>query len=140
MAEKRRNSIDAGRTGRHVRTEHALGKYQHIRSVRGAIIVQISAAARDIRHRTRGPAFEPSRPLEAQADWAAHAAFMNGLVRDGSVILGGPLEGTADVLLVMRAASADDARDRLAADPWTVQDLLRVSWISRWALRLGSLD
>jgi uncharacterized protein YciI len=90
--------------------------------------------------RTRGPAFEPSRPLEAQADWAAHAAFMNGLVRDGSVILGGPLEGTADVLLVMRAASADDARDRLAADPWTVQDLLRVSWISRWALRLGSLD
>ena len=90
--------------------------------------------------RTRGPAFEPSRPLEAQADWAAHAAFMNGLVRDGSVILGGPLEGTADVLLVMRAASAADARDRLAADPWTVQDLLRVSWISRWALRLGSLD
>jgi hypothetical protein len=65
---------------------------------------------------------------------------MNGLVRDGSVILGGPLEGTADVLLVMRAAFADDARDRLAADPWTMQDLLRVSWISRWALRLGSLD
>jgi uncharacterized protein YciI len=90
--------------------------------------------------RTRGPAFEPSRPLEAQADWAAHAAFMNGLVRDGSVILGGPLEGTADVLLVMRAASAEDARGRLAADPWTVQDLLRVSRISPWTLRLGSLD
>ena len=90
--------------------------------------------------RTRGPAFEPSRPLEAQADWAAHAAFMNGLVRDGSVILGGPLEGTADILLVMRAASAADARDRLAADPWTVQDLLRVSRISPWTLRLGSLD
>ena len=90
--------------------------------------------------RTRGPAFEPSRPLEAQADWAAHAAFMNGLVRDGSVILGGPLEGTADVLLVMRAVSADDARGRLAADPWTVQDLLRVSRISPWTLRLGSLD
>jgi uncharacterized protein YciI len=90
--------------------------------------------------RTRGPAFELARPLEAQADWAAHAAFMNGLVRDGSVILGGPLEGTADVLLVMRAASADDARGRLAADPWTVQDLLRVSRISPWTLRLGSLD
>ena len=89
--------------------------------------------------RTRGPAFEPSRPLEAQADWAAHAAFMNGLVRDGSVVLGGPLEGTADVLLVMRAASADDARDRLAADPWTVQDLLRVNRVSPWTLRLGSL-
>lgn len=89
--------------------------------------------------RTRGPAFESCRPLEAQADWKAHAAFMNGLVRDGSVILGGPLEGTDDVLLVMRAATADDARSRLAADPWTVQDLLRVSRISPWTLRLGSL-
>jgi uncharacterized protein YciI len=89
--------------------------------------------------RTRGPAFESSRPLEAQADWKAHAAFMNGLVRDGSVILGGPLEGTDDVLLVMRAGTADEARGRLAADPWTVQDLLRVSRISPWTLRLGSL-
>ncbi len=90
--------------------------------------------------RTRGPAFEPSRPLESQADWVAHAAFMNDLVRDGAVILGGPLEGTADVLLVMRAETADEARRRLAADPWAVQDLLRVTRISPWTLRLGSLD
>ena len=90
--------------------------------------------------RTRGPAFEPSRPLEAQTDWPAHAAFMNGLVRDGSVILGGPLEGTADVLLVMRAETAGEAERRLAADPWTARDLLRVSRITPWTLRLGSLD
>jgi len=82
--------------------------------------------------RTRGPAFEPARPLEGQTDWAAHAAFMNGLVRDGAVILGGPLEGTADVLLVMRAETADEARRQLAADPWAVQDLLRVTRISPW--------
>jgi uncharacterized protein YciI len=90
--------------------------------------------------RTRGPAFEPARPLEGQMDWAAHAAFMNGLVRDGAVILGGPLEGTADVLLVMRAETADEARRQLAADPWAVQDLLRVTRISPWTLRLGALD
>jgi uncharacterized protein YciI len=90
--------------------------------------------------RTRGPAFEPARPLEGQTDWAAHAAFMNGLVRDGAVILGGPLEGTADVLLDMRAETADEARRQLAADPWAVQDLLRVTRISPWTLRLGALD
>ena len=90
--------------------------------------------------RTRGPAFEPSRPLEAQADWAAHAAFMNGLVRDGSVILGGPLEGTADVLLPTNLAALYGYSRRLAADPWAVQDLLRVTRISPWTLRLGSLD
>jgi uncharacterized protein YciI len=89
--------------------------------------------------RTRAPAWQPSRPLEGQAEWAAHAAFMNGLVRDGAVMLGGPLEESPDVLLVMRAETAEEARARLAADPWTDQDLLRVSRVSPWTLRLGSL-
>jgi uncharacterized protein YciI len=89
--------------------------------------------------RTRGPAWQPARPLEGQAEWAAHAAFMNGLARDGVVLLGGPLEGSPDVLLVMRAETADEARAQLAADPWTARDLLRVSRVSPWTLRLGAL-
>jgi uncharacterized protein YciI len=89
--------------------------------------------------RTRGPAWQEGRPLEGQADWDGHAAFMNALAGEGSVVLGGPLEGTADVLLVMRAASADEVRARLAKDPWTARDLLRVGRISPWTLRLGSL-
>jgi uncharacterized protein YciI len=64
---------------------------------------------------------------------------MNGLERDGVVLLGGPLEGSPDVLLVMRAETADEARARLAADPWTARDLLRVSRVSPWTLRLGAL-
>jgi uncharacterized protein YciI len=89
--------------------------------------------------RTRGPAWQPARPLEEQAEWTAHAAFMNGLARDGVVLLGGPLEGSPDVLLVMRAETADEARAQLAADPWTARDLLRVSRVSPWTLRLGAL-
>jgi uncharacterized protein YciI len=89
--------------------------------------------------RTRGPAWPPARPLEEQAEWTAHAAFMNGLARDGVVLLGGPLEGSPDVLLVMRAETADEARAQLAADPWTARDLLRVSRVSPWTLRLGAL-
>jgi uncharacterized protein YciI len=89
--------------------------------------------------RTRGPAWQPAWPLEGQAEWAAHAAFMNGLARDGVVLLGGPLEGSPDVLLVMRAETADEARAQLAADPWTARDLLRVSRVSPWTLRLGAL-
>jgi uncharacterized protein YciI len=89
--------------------------------------------------RTRGPAWQESRSLEEQADWAAHASFMNGLLRDGAVILGGPLEGTADVVLVMRARTADEVRSWLARDPWAGQDLLRVTRVAPWTLRLGSL-
>jgi hypothetical protein len=90
--------------------------------------------------RTRGPAWQESKPLEGQGDWAGHASFMNALARDGFVVLGGPLEGTPDVLLVIRAESPDEIRSRLAQDPWATMDLLRVSRITPWTLRLGSLS
>lgn len=64
---------------------------------------------------------------------------MNALAKEGFVILGGPLDGTSDVLLVMRAESPDDVRSRLAQDPWAGNDLLRITRAAPWTLRLGSL-
>lgn len=89
--------------------------------------------------RSRGPGSDASGPLEGQKDWAAHAAFMDDLEREGLVLLAGPLEGTADALLVIRAHSPSEIDSRLAADPWTVSGLLRTSRIDPWTLRLGSL-
>ena len=89
--------------------------------------------------RTRGAAWQASQSLEGQADWAGHASFMNGLASEGFVVLGGPMEGTADVLLVVRARTADEVRARLAQDPWAASDLLRVTRVVPWTLRLGSL-
>ena len=88
--------------------------------------------------RSRGPAWRASRPLEAQEGWDAHAAFMNALQREGFVVLGGPLEETSDVLLVIRAETPDEILERLSADPWT-EDLLRVTRVAPWTLRLGVL-
>jgi len=89
--------------------------------------------------RTFGAPWQPSLPLEQQADWRAHADFMNALEREGFVVLGGPLEGTSNALLIFRAASADEIRRRLDGDPWTKSGMLRVSSISPWTLQLGSL-
>jgi uncharacterized protein YciI len=89
--------------------------------------------------RKRGSAWQPSLPLEQQPDWDAHAAFMNALASEGFVVLGGPLEGTSDVLLIVRAASPKEITRRLEADPWTTQGFLRLSQITPWTLRLGSL-
>ncbi len=58
--------------------------------------------------RSRGPARQDSRPLEGQDDWAAHASFMDSLQEGGFVLLGGPLEGTAAALLVIRATGRDE--------------------------------
>lgn len=89
--------------------------------------------------RSRGPAWNDSRPLEEQTDWKAHAAFMDALFDEGFAALVGPLEGTRDALLVLRATTASEITERLAADPWTANGLLVTSQISRWQLRLGSL-
>jgi uncharacterized protein YciI len=89
--------------------------------------------------RSRGPAWNTSRPLEGQSGWESHAAFMTTLQEEGFVVLGGPLEGTSDVLLVVRARTPEEITSRLSADPWSLDDLLRVSRISPWTLRLGSL-
>lgn len=89
--------------------------------------------------RTRGPAWQGSQPLEGQPDWAGHASFMNALAGEGFVVVGGPLEGTPDVVLVVRAESADEIRARLAADPWAITDQLRVTRVAPWTVRLGSL-
>ena len=64
---------------------------------------------------------------------------MNGLLSEGFVLLGGPLEGTSDVLLIIRANDADAIRTRLAHDSWTSKDLLHVKQIVPWTVRLGSL-
>lgn len=89
--------------------------------------------------RSRGGAWQPQLPLEEQADWDIHASFMNALESEGFVVLGGPLEGTHDVLLIVRATTPDEIVNRLQDDPWTTRDLLRLSRISPWTLRLGSL-
>jgi hypothetical protein len=90
--------------------------------------------------RTRGPAWDAAQPMEQQQDWAGHAAFVTALFQEGFVRLVGPLEGTPDALLIVRAHNSQEIDSRLADDPWTGLDLLRTSRAAPWPLRLGSLD
>lgn len=89
--------------------------------------------------RSRGPAWDDSKPLEDQAAWTAHAEFMDALFEERFAALVGPLEGTRDALLILRASSTTDIVERLAADPWTTNGLLVTKQISPWQLRLGTV-
>jgi hypothetical protein len=64
---------------------------------------------------------------------------MNALHSEGFVLLGGPLEGTSDVLLIVRSNDANEIYARFSGDPWS-RDLLRIKQIAPWTLRLGSLE
>ena len=85
-------------------------------------------------HRS-GPEWQPSRPLEDQSGWPAHAAFMDALVEDGLVVLGGPLGDEHRVVLAVEADSADAVRAALAPDPWRDTHLVLAS-VEPWTIRL----
>ena len=88
--------------------------------------------------RRRDGGWKEGEPIEAQHEWAEHAAFMMQGVADGSVVLAGPIDDTG-ALIVVRADSADVVEAWLAADPWTASGLLVTERIARWHLRIGSL-
>ena len=85
--------------------------------------------------RRSGPAWDPDRPLDQQDDWDAHAAFMDGLVDDGFVVLGGPLADEHRVVLAVEAESEDDVRATLGRDPWSDSHLV-IDHVDAWTIRL----
>jgi uncharacterized protein YciI len=83
-----------------------------------------------------GPGWDPGRPIREQDGWDEHAAFMDGLVEDGFIILGGPVGDGEQTLHAVEAADEGEIRTRLALDPWASAGLLRVGPVEPWALWL----
>ena len=73
--------------------------------------------------------------MEEQSDWGAHAAFMDGLVDEGFIVLGGPLGDEERVVHVVEAASVEAIRATLARDPWSESHLV-IDAIDPWTIRL----
>jgi hypothetical protein len=87
--------------------------------------------------RSRGVGWDKARTLEEQDGWSVHADFMNALAKEGFIVLGGPLEDTPNVLLIARARNEAEIRARLAEDIWTAKDILTISRVAPWSLKLG---
>jgi uncharacterized protein YciI len=87
--------------------------------------------------RAKGPAWDHSRPRREQAGWDEHAAFMDALVEEGFIVLGGPVgEGDGDnALLVVEADGEEAVRSRLAEDPWP-EEVLTIESVRPWSVWL----
>jgi uncharacterized protein YciI len=88
----------------------------------------------------RGGPWDWSRDMREQDGWDEHAKFMDGLVDEGTIVLGGPLEGDRETMHVIRADSEQAVRDLLATDPWWVNGMLRPVRIERWTILLDSRE
>jgi hypothetical protein len=82
-----------------------------------------------------GPEWDPSRPMEDQSEWPAHAAYMDELVNRGFIVLGGPLADEHRVVHVVEADSEHAIRAAYARDPWS-ETHLRIEAIDPWTIRL----
>jgi uncharacterized protein YciI len=85
-----------------------------------------------------GAGWDASRQIRGQDAWDEHAAFMDGLVEEGFIILGGPVGEGEQTLHVVEAADESEIEARLAEDPWASAGLLRIAVIEPWALWLDS--
>jgi uncharacterized protein YciI len=84
----------------------------------------------------RGGPWEWSRDLREQEGWDAHARFMDSLVDDGFIVLGGPLAGEREILHAISASSEQAVQERLADDNWARNGMLTIKSIERWTILL----
>ncbi|HEV8250603.1 MAG TPA: hypothetical protein VGQ15_11575 [Gaiellaceae bacterium] len=82
-----------------------------------------------------GPEWDPTKTVEEQSGWDEHAAFMDRLVDDGFIVLGGPLSDEFRVVHAVEAESEEAVRATLARDPWS-ETHLRIGAIDPWTIRL----
>jgi uncharacterized protein len=87
--------------------------------------------------RGKGPLWDHSRPRRKQEGWNEHAVFMDRLVEEGFIVLGGPIgEGDGEnTLLVIDGDDEASVRARLAEDPWPLE-LLTIESIRPWSVWL----
>ena len=79
-----------------------------------------------------GPNREASKGARDQRFWNEHGNFIDRLVDEGFVLMGGPLADEGGALLVVNADDENDVRAKLDGDPWYDQGILTLQSVKRW--------
>lgn len=87
-----------------------------------------------------GPRWDDTRLTREQSGWDQHAEFMDRLVDEGFVIIGGPVGDGQQTLHAVDAADEHEIRTRLGLDPWASAGLLLIGAIEPWQLWLDGRD
>ena len=86
-------------------------------------------------YQQHGGPWDWSKRLRDQELFDEHARFVDGLVDEGFIVLGGPLN-ERDVLLVVQSETEASVRSRFAADPWIENGMLTITAIRPWTIFL----
>jgi uncharacterized protein YciI len=81
-----------------------------------------------------GPNRDPSKGTREQPFWDEHAKFIDQLVTDRFVLMGGPLVDEGGSLLIVNAKDEDEVREKLKNDPWAQRGILNLESVKRWQI------
>jgi len=81
-----------------------------------------------------GPSRDQSEGTREQPFWDEHAAFIDQLVADGFVLMGGPLVDEGGAVLIVSAEDEEQVREKLKNDPWFEHGILRLESVKRWQI------
>lgn len=82
----------------------------------------------------KGPHWERQREIREQAEWESHAAFVDELVEQRVIILGGPVSGDDNevALLAVEATGESEVRSIFGRDPWARNGVFRIGDVRPW--------
>ena len=81
-----------------------------------------------------GPNRDSSKGTREQLFWDEHAKFIDQLVDDGFILMGGPLVDEGGSLLILNAEDENEVPEKLKNDPWTEHGILKLEGVKRWEI------
>src|SRR4029453_13429016 len=81
-----------------------------------------------------GPNCDLSKGTREQPFWDEHAEFIDRLVAEGFILVGGPLGDGGGSLLIVNAEDENEVREKLKNDPWREHGILKLESIKRWQI------
>jgi uncharacterized protein YciI len=85
-----------------------------------------------------GPSWK-SGPPENQPGWEEHNDFIDRLVADGTIVMGGPFSDYSGSLLLFERVTPDEAGALMAADPFVHNGVFVIEDIRDWTVYVDSL-
>jgi uncharacterized protein YciI len=86
-----------------------------------------------------GPSWT-SGPPEDQADWDAHAAFVDDLIERGTFVMGGPFADNSGSLVMLAGVTAEQAPAIVADDPFMRNGVFELESVREWIVYVDELS
>ena len=85
-----------------------------------------------------GPTWK-SGPPEEQADWDAHADWVDDLIARGIFVMGGPLSDNSGSVNLLEGVTAADAEGLVEGDPFVRNGVFELEWVRAWTVYVDEL-